>query len=597
MGGHRAAGPIHEEDALGKVYDAHLARRLWGFVKPHRALLFSSLLLLIGVSAAQLVQPYLVKLVIDRHIMSGKMEGLGTLAALFALSLAAEFLLRYAQLYVLERTGQNVVFDIRNRAFAHLQRLPSSFFDRNPVGRLMTRVTTDVEAIHEAFTSGLVLMLADLVKLVGIVAILLWMDWRLALVTFAVVPPLALVTWTFGIRLRRAYRRLRVMVARLNSFLQETVSGMRIVQLFARERETMRHFREINAEHREAQLDGVRYDSVFSALAELVGSITLAAIVWAGGWRILAGAVTFGTLVAFIDYAGKFFRPLQELAQRYTTMQSAMASAERIFKLLDTEATDRSPGVPHKPTARLQGEIVFENVTFGYIENEPVLHDVSFRIAAGERVGIVGWTGSGKSTLIRLLVRLYDVWEGRILLDGVDIREYDLHDLRRSVGVVLQDHFIFVGSIESNISLGDPRITSEQVRRAASAVRADRFIEALPGGYDEEVRERGANLSVGEKQLISFARAVAFDPSILVLDEATASVDPETEDRIQSALDTILTGRSSIIIAHRLSTVRDADRILVLHHGRLTEQGSHTELVQLEGGIYRALYHLQTAID
>jgi ATP-binding cassette subfamily B multidrug efflux pump len=597
MSAHGAAGPIHTEDALGKVYDAQLVRRLWQFVRPHRALLFGSLVLLVGVSAAQLVQPYLVKLAIDRHITTGEMHGLGRLAALFALSLVVEFLLRYAQLYMLERTGQNVVFDVRNHAFAHLQRLPSSFFDRNPVGRLMTRVTTDVEAIHEAFTSGLVLMLADLVRLAGIVVILLWMDWRLALVTFAVVPPLALVTWIFGMRLRRAYRRLRVMVARLNSFLQETVSGMHIVQLFARERETMRHFREINAEHRDAQLDGVRYDSVFSALAELVGSITLAAIVWAGGWRILAGAVTFGTLVAFIDYAGKFFRPLQELAQRYTTMQSAMASAERIFKLLDTEATDHSPALPVKLAGRPRGEIVFENVHFGYIENEPVLHDVSFRIAPGERVGIVGWTGSGKSTLIRLLVRLYDVWEGRILLDGVDIREYDLHELRRSIGVVLQDHFMFAGSVESNISLGDPRITSEQVRHAAQAVRADLFIAELPGGYDEEVRERGSNFSVGEKQLLSFARAVAFDPSILVLDEATASVDPETEDRIQSALTAILTGRSSIIIAHRLTTVRDADRILVLHHGRLTEQGSHRELLQLDGGIYRALHHLQTAID
>ena len=590
------ARPIHSEESLGKIYDTRLMRRLWQYVRPHRALLLISLLLMLVVSAAQLTQPYLIKLAIDRHITTREMDGLGRLALFFALALAVEFLTRYAQLYVLERTGQNVVFDIRRHTFAHLQRLPSSYFDRNPVGRLMTRVTTDVEAIHEAFTSGLVVMLADMAKLVGIVVILFWMDWRLALVTLAVVPPLALVTWSFSMRLRKAYRKLRVMVARLNSFLQETVSGMRIVQLFARERETMRHFREINAEHRAAQLESVRYDSVFSALAEMVGSITLAAIVWAGGWRILSGAITFGTLVAFIDYAGKFFRPLQELAQRYTTMQSAMASAERIFKLLDTDASDRSPATPYKMAGRPRGEIVFENVTFGYRENEPVLHDVSFRIAAGERVGIVGWTGSGKSTLIRLLARLYDVWEGRILLDGVDIREYDLHELRRAIGIVLQDHFMFAGSVAGNISLGDPRITPEQVRRAARVVHADRFIEALPRGYDEEVRERGSNFSVGEKQLLSFARAVAFDPAILVLDEATASVDPETEERIQTALAEILTERTSIIIAHRLSTVREADRILVLHQGRLTEQGSHAELVGLEGGIYRALYRLQTAI-
>jgi ATP-binding cassette subfamily B protein len=595
MGRHGAA-QIHDEESLGKIYDSRLVRRLWRYVRPHRALLLLSLLLMLGVSTAQLVQPYLIKLAIDRHITAGKMEGLGLLALLFTLALALEFLLRFGQLYVLERAGQNVVFDLRGHTFAHLQRLPSSYFDRNPVGRLMTRVTTDVEAIHEAFTSGLVVMLADLAKLAGIVAILFWMDWRLALVTMVVVPPLALVTWAFGLRLRKAYRRLRVMVARLNSFLQETVSGMRIVQLFARERETMRHFREINAEHRGAQLESVRFDSLFSALAELVGSVTLAAIVWAGGWRILAGAISFGTLVAFIDYAGKFFRPLQELAQRYTTMQSAMASAERIFKLLDTEATDRSPADPFRPASRPQGEIVFENVTFGYREDEPVLHDVSFRIGAGERVGIVGWTGSGKSTLIRLLARLYDVWEGRILLDGVDIRNYDLHELRRSVGVVLQDHFLFAGSVAANISLGDPRVTEEQVRQAARAVHANRFIEALPGGYDEQVRERGSNFSMGEKQLLSFARAVAFDPAVLVLDEATASVDPETEDRIQSALSKILSGRTSIIIAHRLSTVRDADRIVVLHQGRLTEQGSHAELVGMEGGIYRALHRLQTAV-
>ena len=491
----------HDEDSLGQVYDSRLVRRLWAYVRPYRGQLLLSVVLLVAVGAAQLVQPYIVKLAIDGYITRSRLDGLGPLVLWFLAALVAEFFLRWAQLYVLELTGQNVVYDIRRHAFSHLQRLPSSFFDRNPVGRLMTRVTTDVEVIHEAFTSGLVLILADLFKLAGIVTILVWMDWRLALVTFAILPPMALVTWAFGMRLRRAYRQVRLLVARLNSFLQENVSGMRIVQLFAREPETMQRFEEINREHRDSQLDGVRFDSMFSAVAELVGSITLAAIVWAGGWRILAGAVSFGTLVAFIDYAGKFFRPLQELSQRYTTMQSAMASAERIFQLLDTEPTIVSPPDARRITGRLRGEIVFENVTFGYREGQPVLQDVSFHVRPGQHVGIVGWTGSGKSTLIRLLVRLYDIWEGRILLDGVDVREYELRDLRRAVGVVLQDHFLFSGTVESNISLGDPRVKPEDVRRAARAVQADSFIARLPEGYGSEVRERGSNFSMGQRQL------------------------------------------------------------------------------------------------
>jgi len=589
---HGPASP-HDEDVVGKVYDARLARRLWRFVRPYRGLMLLSVVLLFAGSAAQLVQPYLVKLAIDEHITPGRLPGLGRLALLFAGALVAEFFLRWAQLYVLERTGQNVVYDLRGHAFAHLQRLPSAFFDRNPVGRLMTRVTTDVEAIQEAFTSGLVLILADLVKLAGIVGILLWMDWRLALVTFLVVPPMALVTWAFGMRLRTAYRSVRLLVARLNAFLQENVSGMRIVQLFAREEESAGRFATINREHRDAQLDGVRYDSMFSAVAELVGSVTLAAIVWAGGWRILGAAMTFGTLVAFIDYAGKFFRPLQELSQRYTTMQSAMASAERIFKLLDEERSIVSPPGARRIPGKLHGEIAFDRVTFGYRPGDPVLHDVSFRIAPGESVGVVGWTGSGKSTLIRLLVRLYDVWEGRVLLDGVDVREYDLDDLRRAVGVVLQDHFLFAGSVAANISLGDPRIDAARVREAAARVHADGFISRLPGGFDAPVRERGSNLSMGQRQQLSFARAVAFDPAVLVLDEATASIDPGTEERIQDALTEMMTRRTSIVIAHRLSTVRALDRILVLHRGRLTEQGSHDELLRREGGIYRTLYQLQ----
>jgi len=590
---HRGSTSMHDEATLGKAYDARLIRRLWGYVRPHRRLVVASLGLMLTVSAVQLLQPYLIKLAIDDHIASGRMEGLGRLALIFLAALVAEFGLRFGQLYVLQRTGQDVVFDVRMAVFAHLQRLSSSFFDRNPVGRLMTRLTTDVEALNEAFTSGLVVILADLVKLAGIVTILLWMDWRLALVTFAILPPTLLLTWFFRTRMRGAYREVRVWIAKANAFLQENVSGMRVVQLFSREGSTMAQFREINTGHRDAQLRGVRYDSIFSALAEMIGAVTLAAIVWGGGWGILEGVITFGTLVAFIEYASKFFGPVQELSQRYTVMQSAMASAERIFGLLDTEVEIRSPAQPCAIREERAGEIVFDNVTFGYKEGQPVLRNVSFRLRPGERVAIVGWTGSGKSTLIRLLVRLYDVWEGRILLDGVDVRDYDLRDLRRRIGVVLQDHFLFAGTVESNISLDDPAVTRDRVQQAARAVHADRFIERLNEGYDEPVRERGSNFSVGQKQLLSFARAIAFDPAVLVLDEATASVDPETEHQIRQALQTLLKGRTSIVIAHRLATVRDADRILVLHHGQLMEQGSHAELLGVEGGIYSTLYNLQ----
>ena len=582
------------DDVLGRAYDGRLMRRLAVFVAPYRALVLLSLATLFAAAAVQLVQPYLVKEVIDGFIVKRRAEGLLLPAGLFLATLLVDFALSFLQVYFLERTGQNVVFDLRNAVFAHLQRLPSAFFDKTPVGRLMTRVTTDVEAINEAFTSGVVLILADFAKLAGIVVILIAMDAKLALVTFAVIPPMLAVSWWFRVRVRDAYRAMRTAVARLNASLQEVVTGMRIVQLFRRERLVAEEFAVLDAEHRSAQMSSVLYESAFSAVAELMGSVTMAAIVWAGGMRLSGGAITFGTLVAFIEYAGRFFRPVQELSQRYTVMQAAMASAERIFALLDTKATLVSPREPFVPAGRARGEIVFENVTFGYGEGKPVLRNVSFHVRPGERLAVVGWTGAGKSTLIRLLARLYDVRDGRILLDGIDVREYDLGSLRRTIGVVLQDHFLFSGTVADNIGLGDPRITRDDITRAATAVRADRFIAALPSGFDERVRERGSNFSVGEKQLLSFARAVAFDPAVLVLDEATASVDPETEGHIQTALDTVLSGRTSIVIAHRLATIRNADRILVLHHGEVRELGTHEELMSQPEGLYRTLQLLQT---
>ncbi|MDH3283957.1 MAG: ABC transporter ATP-binding protein/permease [Acidobacteriota bacterium] len=593
--GLRLPAGLHDDSIVGRVYDTRMIRRLWEYVKPHRALVALSLALMIAVSAAQLVQPWLVMVAIDEHIRTGDLGGLAWIAGLFLLALTGEFLLRYAQLYVLEWTGQNVVYDLRTTVFAHLQRLPSSFFDRNPIGRLMTRVTSDVEAINEAFASGLVMMLADLFKLAVIVAILLWMDWRLALVAFAIVPPMIALSWFFRLRLRQIYRDVRRLVARLNAFLQENVTGMRLVQLFGRERQNLAEFERLNRDHRDAELSAVAYDSSFSSVAELVASITLAAIVWAGGWRLLAAAITFGTLVAFIEYAGKFFQPVQQLSQRFAVMQAAMASAERIFGVLDVEPSIRSPEAPRALPGRPRGEIAFEDVTFAYNEGEPVLRDISLEIRPGERVAVVGWTGSGKTTLIRLLVRLYDVQDGRIRLDGVDIRELAVPDLRRAVGVVLQEPFLFSGTIGDNITLGDERIDGEKVRRALELTGAQRFVSSLPGGLDEEVKERGSNLSVGERQMISFARALAFDPAVLILDEATASVDPETEQALQYAMSTLMHGRTSIVIAHRLATVRDADRILVLHKGRLVEQGTHDELLAKSDGIYRTLYTLQAA--
>jgi ATP-binding cassette subfamily B protein len=433
------------------------------------------------------------------------------------------------------------------------------------------------------------------VKLAGIIGILLWLDWRLALTTFAVLPPMLWLSVFFRKKIRTAYRQVRGMVASLNAYLQEHVSGIRLIQLFVREQASIGEFDELNRRHRDADLSAVRYDSLFSAVVEMVGSLSLALILWVGGFRILSVGLTFGTLVAFIQYAGRFFQPVQELSQRYAVMQAAMASSERIFDLLDTAPEITTPESPVNMPDRPRGEIVFDHVTFGYDPADPVLRDVSFTIRPGERTAVVGWTGAGKSTLIKLLVRLYDVQEGRITLDGVDIREIDLAVLRKSVGVVLQDSFLFADTVEGNISLGDPRVTGDQVRTAAEAVNADRFIHRLPAGYDEPLLERGVNLSAGEKQLLAFARALAFDPAVLILDEATSSVDPATEGRIESALTRLMEGRTSIVIAHRLATVRSADTILVLHRGEVREQGSHHELMAVEDGIYRALYSLQTA--
>lgn len=586
---------LAEDDTRGKAYDARLMRRLLPFVRPYSRWLALALGLLVALAGVQVLQPWLVKLAIDEHISIKQPDGLGSLALLFMAALIAEFGLRFAQMLVLERAGQGVIHDLRSAAFAHLQRLPAAFFDRNPVGRLITHLTSDVESLNEAFTSGLVLILADLVKLIGIAVVLFVMDVRLALTALAVLPPMLLLSFLLRARMRHAYREIRALISRLNGSLQENLVGMRVVQMFGREAAQREEFESINEAHKRAELRGVRFESLFSAIAELMSSVTLAALVWAGGGQYLAGAVTFGTLVAFFEYAGKFFAPLQELSQRYTVMQTAMVAAERIFRLLDTPqapdaAASAGTGMLPKET---RGEIVFDRVTFAYDETKPVLHDVSFRIAPGERIAVVGWTGAGKSTLIRLLVRLYEPTEGHVRLDGVDVRAMPVEQLRRRIGVVLQDNYLFAGSIGSNITLGDPRLDADAMRRAAEAVGADTFIARFEQGYDEPVAERGSNLSVGEKQLLCFARALAFNPPVLVLDEATASVDPATETRLTATVERVMQGRTAIVIAHRLATIQNADRVLVLHRGRLVESGTHAELLILPNGLYRALHQLQ----
>ena len=593
----------HEDEVLGKAYDARLVRRLKEFVVPEAPLMALSMTFLLVVMAAQLAQPYLMMVLIDEHILGESIAGAAGLLAVYLLTFAVEMLARYGQLYTMERTGQNVILTLRGRLFAHFQALDSAFFDRHPVGRLMTRVTTDVESLADLFASGAVSLLGDLIKLVAIVALMVWLDWRLALVTFTVMPILFILSVTFRGRIRQMYREVRRRIARINAYLQEALGGMLVAQLFRRESEDRREFEAINRDHRDVEVRSVVFESAFSAVVELVGTLATAAIIWYGGGRILAGALTFGTLVAFLQYTERFFGPIRDLSGFYAVLQAAMASLERIFALLDTEPAIRSavPAGAARTNASAAapltgpGRIEFDAVHFSYVPGEEVLRDVSFRVEPGQTVALVGATGAGKTTVIKLLIRLYDPTSGAIRLDGQELRSLPLDALRRHVGVVMQDHFLVTGTIAGNIAFGDRSLSRHRLEEAASLVHADTFIQAFPLGFDQPVRERGGNLSVGQKQLLSFARAIASTPSILVLDEATSSVDTETERLIQDALARLLRGRTSIIIAHRLSTILAADRILVFHHGRLAEQGRHHDLLGRRG-IYHRLYQLQFGI-
>ena len=644
---------FHEEEVLGKAYDARLMRRLLQYLRPYKANVALALAAIIAASVLQLAQPYLMKLAIDRYIARGDLAGVDRIALAFFFVLIGSFVLEYVQTWTLQLTGQRIMFDMRTQIYRHLQRIDLQFYDRNPVGRLMTRVTTDVDVLNDMFTSGVVSIFGDIFTLAGIMIVLVSMDWRLALVAFAVLPLIVLVTQWFRRNVRESYRTVRAWVARINAFLQEHITGMSTVQLFRREQRTFERFEDINRRHRDTNIDSIFFYAVFYPAIEVIGALAAALIIWSGGRWTLQGTLTIGSLVAFLLYSGRFFRPISDMSEKFNVLQAAMASSERIFKLLDTPVVIRSgsgmrdpgagettesgldpgarapsdeqravsrevgvgsahlsasdPGsrIPH-PGARApsdeqravsrkprgEGHIVFDHVWFAYDAENWVLRDISFEVRPGERVGVVGATGAGKSTLINLLLRFYDVTRGRILVDGTDVRDMPLHELRRLFSLVLQDVHLFSGTIADNIRLGEASITDAAIVQAADAVHASRFIARLPQAYASPVAERGATLSVGQKQLLSFARALAFDPRILVLDEATSSVDTETELLIRDALNVLMAGRTTIAIAHRLSTIQDMDQILVLHKGQLREAGRHQDLLA-QRGIYYKLYQLQ----
>jgi len=579
-----------DEDPIDRAYDWQLLRRLLRYLKPYKGAVAVSLGLIVLMAGLDLVGPYLTKVAIDRYIERGVAEGLGTVALLYVAALVAAFAVRFLQVYIMQMTGQRVMQDLRREIFGHLQSLHVGYFDRNPVGRLMTRVTTDVDAVNELFTSGVVAVFGDLFTLFGIMGVMLAMNVKLALVTFSVIPFFFVVTNWFRRGARQSFREVRRWLARINAFLQEHLTGMSTVQLFRGEETSAAEFAAVNRGHTQANLRSIFYYAVFYPAIELLAALALALILVYGGGRVMAGALTLGALVAFIQYSERFWRPISDLSEKFNILQGAMASSERIFLLLDTRPEVTPPAVP-AAAGPVHGRVAFEDVSFAYDGEHPVVQEVSFAVEPGRSVALVGSTGAGKTTLTNLLARFYDVTAGRVTVDGVDVRAWDLAALRSGMALVLQDVHLFSGTITSNIRLGSD-IPMERVRAAAEAVHAHTFIETLPHGYDTEVRERGATLSVGQKQLLSFARALAHEPRILILDEATSSVDTHTEALIQDALKVLQRGRTSIVIAHRLSTVQNVDEILVMHKGRIRERGAHAALLA-QRGLYWRLYQLQ----
>src|SRR6266849_6633654 len=593
---------FQEDYILGKAYDARIMRRLLTYVRPYTRLVSLALLLLLLVSLIDLVGPALTGYGIDHYIaptthqlsLTDRGNGLLTIAVIYMLVLTLGMVLRYLHVFILNIMGQRIMFDMRSQMFEHLQRLALSFFDHNPVGRLMTRLTNDVDSLNEMFTSGAISILSDVLIIVGVTITLLVINWQLALVTFIVMPPLFLIASYFRTAMRDNFRAIRVRLARINAYVAENIAGMSIVQLFNREQRNYERFDELNRDYLKQTIRSILYFVLFGSITNFFSALAVALIIWYGGGRVLLGALTLGSLVAFLQYVDRFFLPIRDLAEKYNILQSAMASSERIFKVLDEPITIQDPAEPQE-FGEVKGEVEFRDVWFAYNPGEWVLKGISLKIRAGERVALVGATGAGKTSIISLISRFYDVQKGAIYVDGIDVREVRQKDLRKHIGTVLQDPFIFSGTIASNIRLHEQQISDEQIRKAAEYVNAAHFIEQLPHTYDEEVRERGAGLSVGQKQLLAFARAIAFNPEILlVLDEATSSVDTETEMLIQDALAKLMKGRTSIIIAHRLSTIRNVDRIIVLHKGRIVETGSHDQLLNRQG-VYHRLYEYQYA--
>ena len=588
---------MQEEEILGKAYDASLMKRLLKYLRPYRWHVVLGILLSIVVSGMEAVRPYFTKIAVDVNIANGDRHGLFMTALMFLAVLILRGVIQYFNAYLTQWIGQRTIFDLRMEVFTHLQHLGLQFFDRNPIGRLITRVTNDIEVLNDMFSSGIVMVFSDVFTIVGILYFMFTMNWQLALISLSVLPLLFYGTFLFRKKAREAYREVRIQLARINTFMQEHITGMMVDQVFNREEKAYQQFERINAAHRDANIKSIFYYALFYPGVDLIGALAVGLILWYAGLEAMSGTVTIGTVMAFLQFNEMFWRPIRDLSEKYNIMQTAMASSERIFRLLDDKTI-----VPDMPTPvplpEVRGDIEFRNVWFAYNagasdqETEWILKNVSFTIRAGETAAIVGHTGAGKTTIINLLARFYDIQKGEILLDGVNIKKVRQQDLRKHLAVVLQDVFLFSGDIASNINLGNEQISRERVVAAARAVGADAFIEQLTSTYDAEVKERGATLSVGQKQLISFARALAYDPRILILDEATSSVDTETEQLIQRAIERLLKGRTSIVIAHRLSTIQNADKIIVMHKGEVREIGTHQELLTL-GGIYYKLYQLQ----
>lgn len=585
------AQSAQQEEVLGKAYDLRLIRRLWKFIIPYKRLFFFTMLLLPLQQAFGVAQPYLMKIGIDQYIAGKDLWGLQYVMLLFLGALIGETVAAFAHHYFSMLVAQRCLADLRAAVFAHVQKLPMSYFDRNPVGRLVTRMTTDVDVLQEMFSSGVLTLVSDLIMVVWIVSIMFYLNVGLALVSLALIPPMMFAINFFRVKARQNYRQIRERIARVNAYLGEAISGMMVIQLFSREAKTYREFEKLNADHRDAYHLSNTYEAALYSMVEAAGSVSLGLLLWYGGGEVLHGIIGIGTVVAFKEYVHRFFVPIRDFSQKYAVMQSAMASAERIFQLLDTPVDIQNPQTAVVPKP-FRGEVVFDNVWFHYKAGDPVLKGVSFRIAPGEKVAVVGATGSGKTTTIKLLNRSYDIQRGSIKVGGVDVRDWDLHALRRHIGVVLQDVFLFSGDVRGNLILGDSTVSQERVEQAAKHANADQFIRQLPEGYLAQVRERGSNFSVGQRQLLSLARVLVFRPEILVMDEATSSVDTETEALIQDALEKVMRDRTCLLIAHRLSTIRNADRIIVLHHGEVREMGSHAELME-KRGIYHRLYQLQ----